>query len=108
MSLPRAGGTARASVQWRYFMIAQKLCSILSVSVLVIASSSFNPVPAAAAVAAGKIVVVLDSGTISSTSLTDVAIVTNSAKRKSYIESYFQTASGQAGLHIESRDQRRI
>ena len=48
--------------------------------------------------------------TIYSTSVTTMAIVTKGWRngKKSYIECYFQTAGGQVGLHLESKDQRRV
>ena len=89
-------------------MISKKLCAIASVTLIASSALTLRPAAAPASVSGAKIVVVAASGTITSTSVTDIAIVTDSARRKSYIESYFQTSSGQIGLHIESRDQRRI
>jgi hypothetical protein len=90
-------------------MISKKLCAIASVTLIASSALTVNPTAAPASVSGAKVVVVLTSGTtITSTSVTDVAIVTDSGRRKSYIESYFQTSAGQIGLHIESRDQRRI
>lgn len=56
----------------------------------------------------GTIVINFQSKTITSTSVTTMAVVTDTAKHKSYIECYFQTSSGQVGLHLVSKDQRRI
>lgn len=89
-------------------MMSRKFCAVASVTLLLSSGLTMRANPVHASVTGAKIVVVLSSGSITSTSVTDIAIVTDSSRRKSYIESYFQTSSGQIGLHIESRDQRRI
>ena len=54
-------------------------------------------------------VVVVNGGTvIRSTSVASVAVVTGTDRHKSYIECYFETDTGQVGLHLVSKDQRRI
>jgi len=88
--------------------------SILRTSViaclLTLTNLTFGPLPARAAVAGGSIVIVVDDNSILSTSLTTMAIVTHGggSGKKSYIECYFQTVRGQVGLHLESKDQRRV
>lgn len=78
---------------------------------LTFTSAAFAPLPARASIAGAIIAVTDGSGsTIYSTSVTTMAIVTKGWRngKKSYIECYFQTAGGQVGLHLESKDQRRV
>ena len=60
------------------------------------------------AIPKATIVVVTESTTITSTAVNSMAIVTDVATHKSYIECYFQTPAGQIGLHLVSKDQRRV
>jgi hypothetical protein len=66
--------------------------------------------PAGAALNGVTIVVNFNGAEIRSTSVTTMAIVTKSGQPNgtSYIECYFQTATGQVGLHLTSLDQRRV
>ena len=62
-----------------------------------------------ASIAGAKIVIDFKGTTISSTSVTTMAIVTSSVSpQRSYIECYFQSATGQVGLRLRSKDQRRV
>jgi hypothetical protein len=56
------------------------------------------------------IVVLYGGSEFRSTAVETMSIVTHGAPepRKSYIECFFATASGQVGLRIQSQDQRRI
>jgi hypothetical protein len=68
-----------------------------------------RPCPVLASLSKAAIVVQYNDTTIHSTSVTTIAIVTHGATPQvSYIECYFQTATGQVGLRLETSDQRRI
>lgn len=71
---------------------------------------SLASLPARAEITGATIAINSNGNIIRSTSVTTMAIVTLGplSARKSYIECYFQTDTGQVGLHLQSKDQRRI
>lgn len=82
---------------------------ILLAGSLVIAGCPMRPSPLLASLSQAAIVVRYNEATIRSTSVTTIAIVTSgTSSQASYIECYFQTATGQVGLRLETSDQRRI
>lgn len=91
-------------------MIARLVGIGALVSLLACAGASVQPAPASAALNDVVIVINFNGTEIRSTAVSTMAIVTKGgpAASLSYIESYFQTAGGQVGLHLTSADQRRV